>query len=375
MKKLFLQVLLCVWSLHLLAVEQPITDKVEEYLQAAGKVLGFSGSVLISIKNEPIYVNGIGKASYQLNVPNDSRNAFRIGALTKQFTAAAALKLAQKGLVELKAPIGKYLEDYPAQTANKITVHDLLAHTSGIPDYTNDPKYIKDRSQGDLVPLFANLPLQFEPGTKFDYSNSNYVLLGRIIAAVSGIPYEAYIIQQIINPLELKSTGFFTQADIIPHMSYGYSFGANNQLINAACYDNPGGHAADGMYATIGDLFVWSQALLTDKVIGPYMGKLMLTPYKGNYGYGWRIDGPKVVTSDQSVKNMGKLHYWHEGETEGYLSLISIFPEQKISIILLSNNDLAQKNTQSINTIHNALASIVFNLPYAVPTESVLYHP
>ncbi len=358
----------------LFAQDQAKTDKAEAYMQAAAKTWGFSGTVLLSEKGEPFYANGFGKACFQLNVPNDSRNVFKIGELTQPFTSAGIMQQVQKGLIELGNPIGKYIADLPREWSEKITIEQLLNNTSGLPAFT-PPVGKREITITDFLNFLHSASTRFDPGTSFYESNTNYLLLGFLLSEMTGIEYEGYIQQRFIEPFALKSTGVFRNEQIIPLMAYGYSLDSNYRPINAKCTPNTQLFSSNGLYSSLSDLFVWTQSLLSDKVIGPYMKRLTFAQNKNNFGFGWHVEDAKTKAKDLKIKNFGKTHYWQQGEIDGYSSLLSIFPDENVVIIILSNNDLNFHSSRILYPMHDALGAIIFNQPYPPPVESVLTQP
>lgn len=373
MRKLFLCLVLSFASLG--AQDQSKTDKAEAYMQAAAKTWGFSGTVLVSEKGEPFYANGFGKSSFQLNIPNDSRNIFKIGEITQIFTSAAIMQQVQKGLIELANPIGKYLSDLPREWSDKVTIQQLLSNTSGLPNLDTSSLRGRELTYADFANYMNGKSLKFEPGTNFDESNSNYILLGMLLSEMTGISFEGYVQQRFTDPLAMKSTAYYHPEWVVPLMSYGYSLDSRYHLINAPCASMAQVNASNGLFSSMSDLFVFTQALLSDKVIGPYMKKLTFATNKNNFGFGWHVDSDKTKTAELKLNNFGKLHYWQQGEVDGYSALLSVYPDDNVVIIILSNNDRNFFSSRIFYPMHDALGGIVFDKPYPPPVESVMTTP
>jgi len=181
---------------------QDKSKQIDELLSKYNQYDQFNGSALVAENGKVILKKGYGSANMEWNIPNQPDTKFRLGSITKQFTALLIVKLAEEGKIKLDVPITTYLPDYPKENGDKITINNLLTHTSGIPNYTSAPNFLKEKaknpySPADFVKTFSSLPLEFKPGEKFAYSNSGYFLLGYIIEKITGKTYEQYL-QEII---------------------------------------------------------------------------------------------------------------------------------------------------------------------------------
>ncbi len=335
-------------------VTQNLESKVDEYIQAHLKLQKFSGSILIAQQGKILLSKGYGMANYELSVPNTPQTKFLLGSITKQFTAMAVMQLQEKGLLSVDDSLKKYIPDYP--DGDKITIHHLLTHTSGIPNFTSFPEYTKTMMLAspveETIERFKNKKLEFIPGEKFSYSNSGYILLGYIIEKVSQKSYEAYLKENILQPLDLENTGYGHNEPILDSRAAGYSWD-KDQLVNASYIDMSIPHAAGALYSTVEDLYLWDRALYTEKLIGKTSLEKMFTPFKDDYGYGWAI---------------GKLfkhkRISHSGGINGFTTNISRYPDDDVCIIVLSNFDHS-----STAKISQDLAAIVFGEKYEFPKE------
>ena len=310
---------------------EEIAAKASEYFRIQNELGRFSGAVLIGYRGKIILVKGYGLANYELQVPITPRTKFRLGSLTKAFTAAAILQLAEKSQLGLDDPVSRYLPDYPQ--AEKITLHHLLTHTSGIPNFTALPVYPKFKlnptTLDRTINLFRNLPLEFEPGTKFSYSNSNYILLTAIIEKVSGKSYADYLRENIFLPLNMLDTCYDDLNVIIKHRARGYSL-KDGLLVNAPYIDMSVPAGAGGLLSTVEDLFAWDQGLRSDRILKADSREKMFTPFLEGYGYGWeikKVDGRRIAG--------------HGGGIEGFVSQFVRFLDEDLSLIILSNFDFA----------------------------------
>ncbi|BAZ23557.1 hypothetical protein NIES4073_44460 [Kalymmatonema gypsitolerans NIES-4073] len=334
-----------------------IEAKVNEYIDANVEVHKFSGSVLIVQKEKVLVSNGYGMANYELDVPNTPQTKFRLASITKQFTAMAIMQLQEKGLLNVDDSINKYILDYP-ETGKQITIHHLLTHTSGIPNFTSFPDYLETMMipapLEKIIARFKDKSLEFEPGEKYNYSNSGYILLGYIIEKVSEKAYETYLKEKIFQPLGMNNTGYAHHNPIIKNRASGYSIG-NDGLQNADYIDMSIPHAAGALYSTVEDLYLWDRALYTEKLLSQTSLVQMFTPFKENYGYGW------YITEVFNHKVVG-----HGGAINGFVTNIERYVNDDVCIIVLSNNVLSP-----VGRMSQDLAAIVFNEQYELPKKRI----
>lgn len=244
--------------------------QIEQLLSKYNEYGQFNGSALVAEHGKVIFQQGFGQANMEWNIPNQPDTKFRLGSISKQFTALLIVKLAEEGKIKLDVPITTYLQDYPKENGDKITIHNLLTHTSGIPNYTNAPNFFKDKARNPYTPeqfvkTFSSLPLEFTPGEKFNYSNSGYFLLGYIIEKITGKTYEQYLQEVIFTPLKMVNSGYDHSDVILKNRAAGYE--RKGKLItNAAYLDMSIPYAAGSLYSTVEDLYLWDQALYTNKL-------------------------------------------------------------------------------------------------------------
>lgn len=310
---------------------------IENYLDGLSGSEKFSGSVLVSIEGEKVISKGYGMANYELEVPNTPETKFRIGSITKQFTAAAILQLCEKGIINLKDTLDKYIPDYP--DGNKVTIHHLLTHSSGIFDHTNtedfESKVRKRYSVIDLVDEIKQLPYIFEPGTKFTYSNSGYVLLGYIIEKATEESYGQYIDKNIFKRLSMNNSGYDDYKKIIKGRANGYDFqGEEKLLVNCDFLDMSIPYSAGALYSTVEDLYIWDSKLTKGEIISKNSANQMLSKEikTKNFYYGY---GFYLKEAEFGGKIRKKL--WHRGGVNGFLGCNVLFPDEDIKIIILSN--------------------------------------
>src|SRR5215470_14866012 len=275
------------------ALAQDHAAKIQEVLTLANKYRQFNGSALVAENGKVIYKGGFGLANVEWGIPNAPDTKFRLGSITKQFTATVILQLVEQGKIKLDAKLTDYLPEYRKDTGDKVTIHHLLTHTSGIPSYTSQPGFFENVSRNpykvdDFVKKYASGDLEFEPGSKYTYNNSGYFLLGAIIERVTGKPYEQVLKENIFNPVGMKNTGYDHHDTIIAKRATGYSQTPDGYT-NAAYLDMSIPYAAGSLYSTVEDLYLWDQALYTDKVLSAQSKALMYKPFLEEYGYGWVI--------------------------------------------------------------------------------------
>ena len=336
------------------SMAQTIESKLDEYIHAYVKLNRYSGSVLIAKEGKIILNRGYGMADIEHDVPNTPQTKFRLGSITKQFTSMAIMQLQERELLSVEDPITSYLPDF--RDGEKITIHHLLTHTSGIPNFTNFPEYAETMMLPSTVEKtidrFKDKSLEFEPGERYRYSNSGYIVLGYIVEKVAGESYEDYIEEQLFKPLNMKSTGYDHHETILKNRASGYSAGKEG-FDNARYVDMTIPHAAGALYSTVEDLYLWDRALYTEKLLSKSSLDKIFTPFKGNYGYGWSIrpqSGHKRIS--------------HGGGINGFSTTISRYVDDDICIIVLSNLEFAPSGKIATN-----LASILFGEEADWPKE------
>ncbi len=327
----------------------------KEYLDAAEKLQQFTGVAMVASDGGIVYAQACGRADFETNRLNHIETRFAIGSITKQFTAAAVMLLREKGKLSLDDPIVKYFPDFPEEIANKVTIRHLLTHTSGIVNFTDIPAYTawkgQDTPLAKQILTIASLPLEFEPGTKCSYSNSNYKLLEAIINQVSGQLWHVYVKENILVPAGMTHTGYDLMSVDKNERAFGYHF---DEKMNPqrTLLPLPGSAGAAGaLYSTVGDLVKWDEALRGEKILKRESVEAMLTPNLDNYGFGMMIDS---VGSYQ--------RNWHDGLIDGFCSMFIRIPREKLCIVVLANNHMLDQRR-----LANSLMAIALGMPYDVP--------
>jgi Beta-lactamase class C and other penicillin binding proteins len=348
------------------AFAQQNVQKIDGLLKQYYDYGQFNGSILVAEQGKIIYEKGFGMANMEWAIPNQPDTKFRIGSVTKQFTAALVLQLVEEGKIKLDGKISDYLPDYRKDTGEKVTIHQLLNHTSGIPSYTSRPDFLANISRNpytvaDFVKKFASGDLEFEPGSKFSYNNSGYTLLGAIIEKVTGKSYETVLTERIFKPLGMTNSGYDNHAPLLQKRASGYRKTPDG-FVNAAYLDMSIPYAAGSIYSTVEDLFKWDQSLYEDKILSAESKRLMFTPGLGNYGYGFRIADQPIGKTDQKIKIIG-----HGGAINGFNSLLTRAVEKRQTVIILDNVNLGQQHGK----ITDSIISILNGQPVEMPKKSV----
>ena len=336
---------------------QSLDKKFDAYCKAANEINRFTGSVLVARGGKILFQRGYGWASAQFDVPNTPDTKFLIGSVTKNFTATAILQLEEQGKLSVNDPIGKYIPEMPEDIGQKVTIHHLLTHTSGVHSYTDIEAVMSRRSmpftQEEILGSFKDLPLDFEPGTKWSYSNSGYFLLGLIVERVSGESYEDYLRKHLFDPAGMANTGYKHTETIVPKMARGYSISPDGEFINAHCIDMSLPFSAGALYSTVGDLYAWDRALYTDKILSEKSKQKLFTPVLNDYAYGWGIN-----------EAVGHPVYQHTGGIDGFSSILQRFYKDDACVVVLTNTDEGVAAR-----VAAALDAILFDKPYDVPVR------
>ncbi len=309
-----------------------LTQKLEQYMDMWFEADRFSGTVLISQGENILLSKGYGYANHEHSIPNTPTTIYKIGSITKQFTAASILQLCERNMLSLDDLIIKFIPGY--KYADKITVHNLMSYTSGIPSYTDFPEYsTRAKITVDTVIEWLNeRRLNFNPGESIDKSNSDYILLANIVELVSGMEIEAYYEKYIFKPLGMKNSGVCRNEDIIKNIAYGYSCSGEG-IVNAEFYDMTGAYGSGFMYSNAYDLLKWVRVLERGEVINSELYEKMIMPYGylwyfgASIGYGCFVNGNPV----------GEI--LTDGNICGYTCSVQHYLKNDIIVIVLSNND------------------------------------
>jgi D-alanyl-D-alanine carboxypeptidase len=311
------------------------------------------GVTVIAVKNgEVVFRGAYGMADLEHEIPLKTDMVFRLGSITKQFTAVAIMMLEQEGSLSVSDDITQYLPKYPTN-GKTITIEHLLTHTSGIPNYTDIPGWMASKirnsaSVDEMMDGWKDLPLEFEPGETFTYSNSGYFMLGAIIEAASGVDYETFIESRIFKPLGMKNSYYDRSDRIIPGRVQGYAQ-VEDGFINAPFLDMSQPYAAGSLASSVEDLALWDASLYTEKLLPREARQRMWTPFRFNngelssYAYGWGIG-----------EHNGSPLVQHNGGIFGFSTAGIRMPDQQLYVSVLSNGagtgpgGMAQKVTMAL---------------------------
>jgi CubicO group peptidase (beta-lactamase class C family) len=362
--KLYKQILTFLLTGLLISVQaQDKSKNIDELVNKYHEYNQFTGSVLVAENGNVIYEKGIGLANFEWNIPNEPDTKFRLGSITKQFTSMLIMQLVEKGKIKLESNLSDYIPYYRKDQGDKITIHHLLTHTSGIPNYTNDPKFLQETSRDpygvkEFIEKFCCGDLEFEPGTKWNYSNSGYFILGAIIEQVTGKTYETVLKENILEPIGMNSTGYDHNQEIISKRASGYNniFG---KIENAPYLDMSLPYSAGSLYSTVEDLYKWDQSLYTDKLLSNENKEIMFKPFFENYAYGWGV-------LEIQIGDIKKKIISHSGGINGFNTIIVRFVEDRNLIVLLCN-----VLPPNLGSLQKGISNILYNQPYEMPKRSL----
>ncbi len=314
--------------------EAELAAAIDAYVGAFGKNWGegfqATGYVAVAKDGKVVYGRPFGFADRSQKKPADADTRFRIGSLTKQFTAVGILRLVDQGKLSLRDSIVRYLPEAP-NGWTEITLHHLLTHTSGIPSYTDVESLMRERDRAhghaEILASFVGQPLHFRPGEKYEYSNSNYYLLGMVAERASGEPYDLFMQHQVFGPAGMLRTSTVDSPDA-PDTAVGYSVDPEGELVPTPLIDMSVPFAAGSLRSTVNDLIAWDQALYGDALLTPESKKALFTPFKDDYAYGFSysdVEGHEV--------------YSHSGSIDGFSSYAARVPKDNLYVVALMSSE------------------------------------
>ena len=367
--RLFSAAFLLTWTAA--SLSQDVATRADQYLNTWAAQGRFSGSVLIAKDGKVLLRKGYGMANFEQSVPNTPETVFRIGSITKLFTALSVLQLEERGLLKVSDPAAKYIPELP-ETWKAITIHQLLCHKSGIPDFTGATAYSKFDDSLHIEKALAeskDKPLLNPPGETMRYSNSGYILLGRIIEKVSGKSYEDYLTENILRPAGMNHTAYDHVTPLVLKRASGYTFDGES-IVNAKFDDPAGTSAAGAMRSILDDLYTFDRVLKSGKLFSPAITAKAWTAYahwaappplslEADYGYGWMMG-----------EEFGHKYVGHGGWVNGFVSQFKRYPGDDAVLILLSNTETANHIS-----VTRDLTAILFGQKYEVPVARRIVHP
>lgn len=352
MKKIFLLVAL----FPFLSRAQDLASRADELLTAYYKQGKFNGTVLLAKGGKVLFEKGYGFADVVGKVPNTAATEFRIGSISKPFTAILILQLQEQGLLSVKDPVSKHVPGYPK--GDSILVEHLLNHTSGIRSITAMKEYYakwigEPATLPQTIDRFKGEPLGFSPGARFEYSNSNYILLSYIAEKASGKSYSQLLNEGIVQKLHLSATGLDRNDRPSKQKALGYAANPQSDFAPARFNDMSVLAGAGALYATARDLYALDRALYGSTLLSEASRAAMFSPGKAPYGFGWEIK-----------EKGGRKEISHSGSIDGFVSNIIRFPGEDACIIFLSNY-FESKGPQ----ICKSLTALLFGESYELPKE------
>jgi CubicO group peptidase (beta-lactamase class C family) len=345
-------------------------DRIARQYHALGQL---DGSVLVADHGKVIYHRAFGLANREWQIPNTTDTAFRVASLTKQFTATLVMQLAEQGKLRLDDPIGQYVPELSREIGQRVTLHQLLNHTSGIVDYANFPGFWANRL-GEKVPkadfiAIMNRPLEFEPGSQAHYSSSNYTLLGWVIEKQTGKTYSEALDSMILRPLGMQRTAYDAPDRILPRKASGY-VRALGEYRPADPLWIPNIGAGGGVASTTGDFFKLDRALAGDKLLNLESKRKMFTPYIKDdvwgdlgYGYGWMI-------GTRTIAGKPRLVHEHGGNGNGFRTLVTRYPEEDKLVVIFLNEGNGNKGPE-IYRMRSDLTNAMYGVPVAPPKPAL----
>ena len=364
--------LIATLALALLAAAPAFADRVKDLDRIATQYheLGqLDGSVLVADHGKVIYHRAFGLANREWQIPHTTDTVFRVASLTKQFTATLVMQLAEQGKLRLDDPIGKYVPELNPETGKRVTLHQLLNHTSGIVDYANFPGFWANRlgekvAKADFLAIM-NRPLEFEPGSQGHYSSSNYTLLGWVIEKQTGKSYGEALDSMILHPLGMQRTAYDAPDRIIPRRASGY-VRVLGEYRPADPLWIPNIGAGGGVASTTGDFFKLDRALAGDALLKPESKRQMFSPYIKDdvwgdlgYGYGWMI-------GTRTIAGKPRLVHEHGGNGNGFRTLVTRYPEEGKLVVIFLNEGNGNKRPE-IYRMRSDFTNAMYGVPVAPP--------
>jgi len=355
MRSLFSLLIMSVITCRLSGQSTDISTFIDSYASSHK----FSGTILIQKNNQTLYNNSFGLANLQFGIPNTNESVYKIASVTKIFTSVLIMQLYEQGKIDLNSPVKTYIPDYPGKGADKITIRQLLNHTSGLP-YIGPKSKEEAVEKGmeefqiphtidDAIRKYYSYDLVNEPGKVFSYNNGEYIILGKIIENIYGKSYEEVLIQQILKPLGMNNSGLLFQYKIIKNLSDSYfSMNDSSGLVNDLPVYIQNWYSAGAMYSTISDLSKFSESLFSGKLLKQESLNLMLSPGLDDYGFGvWvyylELNGRKYKVIKRP------------GDIMGTKAQFVYLPDEYLSIIILANTDSADLDDFSYQIISHVV--------------------
>ena len=354
MRKSLLILILIMANTHF---SQPLHSKINNYVSTYVNTADFSGTILITQEDSIIYSNSFGFANKSFNVENDIHTKFMIGSISKQFTAVGILKLEKDGKLNTEDLLSTYFPSW--NDAENITIHQLLTHTSGITDIFNLHDFsllsCQNISLDSLVRLIQKEELLFEPGQSYQYSNGGYAILAKIIEIASNSTFDSFMTENILEPLELYSTGHRGSSEIIQSLAVGYDPLGYDKLVLTDYVDNELLKGSGSLYSNVYDIMKWIEMLKRKSFLDEESYQKLFDNYGNNYGYGISI-----------YNSFGRTVFGHDGRINGFIADYLHYAEDDITIIILGNIQ-----TGVADFFRRDLAAIIFGKDFKSRAKTI----
>jgi CubicO group peptidase (beta-lactamase class C family) len=333
-------------------------DRLSTLMNAYHNYNMFDGAVLVAENGKVIYKDAFGLANREWNIPNTTDTKFMIGSISKPLTATLMLILAQKGLVSLEKTIADYLPAFKDKPAAKVTVRQLLSHTSGIPNYDIIKDFFprisrQNFTREDYVKIYMDSALAFPPGSRYLYSSWGYFTLGYIIEKVTGKSYEQVMKEEIFNKLDMQHSGSYFHTQIVSKRASGYDYGLGN-FFSADFRDQSNTMGTGDIYTTVEDLFKFHMGIARNTLLSKQLTSEMFTPgiRPAQYGYGWFNQNFRYTATDSVAAN------YHLGSTDGFISFMIRIPATNSMVVILCNSA-----PTDFFRITKSLLAVLYNKP------------
>jgi CubicO group peptidase (beta-lactamase class C family) len=346
------------------------SQKIDKLVKAFVDLGQFSGSVLVAKKGKVVLSKGYGLSTREWNVANAAGTKFRIGSLTKQFTAMLIMQLYQEGKIDLDGHVSDYLPYYRKDIGTRVTIHQLLSHTSGLGDFGSRDDFMEicktEYTHREFIEKYCSENLEAEPGVRYRYSNSGYYILGAIIESLSSKSYREVLKERILDVIGMDNSGMEMRKEVVSEQASGYNvqYGkyTKSDYINLYAVI----FSAGGMYSTVGDLLKWDRALYTEQLLSNKNLELMFKPNMEKYAYGIQVNKMKIpglaFTSEFSS---------HNGAINGFRSIILRENHEQQVIIVLSNTVPGSTNVD-LSPMSNKIYSVINGLNYEKPKLEIV---
>ncbi|MFP4092865.1 MAG: serine hydrolase [Cyclobacteriaceae bacterium] len=361
-----------------MAQEEKQSAAIDEIFSRYHQFEHFQGAVLVAKKGEVFYKKAFGLANREWNIPNQPDTRFDIASISKQFTAMLVMQLIEEGKIHPDSSLSTYLPEYRQDVGSSVSIHHLLTHTSGIPNYTSIPyvwsdSLVRRYTSSELIRKFCSGDLEFAPGTQYSYNNSGYLLLSVVVERVSGKSFEEVLHERILQPLRMQHSGIDDRSRIIDKRAYGYVREVDG-FTNASPMDMANLQGAGNMYATVEDLYLWDRALHQQKLLSRRGHLAMntayttesdtwISPYTNSYGYG--VGLTRLPGMDGKETQM----VFHSGHITGYSSFMARFVEDEHLVVILSN--IGNLSTARMNEIAQEVRNVLNETPHELPERSM----